>query len=724
MMPGDQMKKFTFRAALFAATVALLLLAARASRPRVIADSLVGTRNGDWPSYAGDLRNHHYSPLEQIDAKNFRTLEIAWRLKTDNFGTRPEYKLEGTPLVVNGVLYTTAGTRRSVIALDATTGEVLWVHGEHEGARSAASPRQLSGRGVAYWSDGKDERILYVTIGFRLVALDARTGVPVRAFGKDGLIDLKEIAVFGNRQPIDPVTGEIGIHATPAVTRDGVVMVGSSMREGGTPKTHNNTKGLVQAFDVRTGKRLWTFNTIPRPGEFGNDTWLNDSWAVNGNVGVWNQLAVDEELGLAYLPVETPTSDFYGGHRPGNNLFAESIVAVDVKTGQRKWHFQLVHHPLWNMDIAAAPILADITVNGRPVKAVAVMGKQAMMYVFDRVTGRPVWPIEERAVEKGSVPGEWYSPTQPFPTKPPPYDNQGVLPENLIDFTPELRAEALKNVSKYKLGPLFTPPVVSQADGPIAAFRSSGGTNWPGASFDPETHIAYVPSYTSLPTIGLLPPPSREFSDINFVQGTVIGGVRYVAGPGENAGADAPPPPSGRGGPGGSTAGTPVGGAGRVGAAGTVPAPAAIEGGSAAALGPQGLPLLKSPYGRITAIDLDKGEFVWQIAHGETPDVVRNHPALKGLVIPRTGQAGAVGALVTKTLLIVGEPLATTTADHPRGAMLRAYDKTNGQEMGAVYLPAPQSGTPMTYLRNGKQYIVVAVSGGNYSGEYLAFRLP
>ena len=700
------------------ASVALLWPGPRALATRVVADSLVGTRNGDWPSYAGDLRNHHYSPLDQVDAGNFRTLEIAWRLKTDNFGTRPEYKLEGTPLVANGVLYTTAGTRRSVIALDATTGEVLWVHGEHEGPRSAASPRQLSGRGVAYWSDGKDERILYVTIGFRLVALDAKTGVPVHSFGKDGLIDLKEIAVFGNRQPIDPVTGEIGIHATPAVTRDGVVMVGSSMREGGTPRTHNNTKGLVQAFDVRTGKRLWTFNTIPRPGEFGNDTWLNDSWAINGNVGVWNQIAVDEELGLAYLPVETPTSDFYGGHRPGDNLFAESIVAVDVKTGQRKWHFQLVHHPLWNMDIAAAPILADITVSGRPVKAVVVMGKQAMMYVFDRATGRPIWPIEERPVEQGTVPRERYSPTQPFPTKPPPYDYQGVTADNLIDFTPELRAEAVRNVSRYKLGPLFTPPVVSKTDSPIAAFRSSGGTNWPGASFDPETHIAYVPSYSSFPTIGLLPPPSREFSDIDLVQGTVTGGVRYVAGPGENAGADAPPASS-RGGAPSAPAGAPA----RVSVPGASPPPA-LEGGGAAALGPQGLPLLKPPYGRITAIDLDKGDFVWQIAHGETPDVVRNHPALKGLAIPRTGQAGAVGALVTKTLLMIGEPLATTTPDHPRGAMLRAYNKANGQEVGAVYLPAPQSGTPMTYLRNGKQYIVVAVSGGNYSGEYIAFRLP
>jgi quinoprotein glucose dehydrogenase len=684
----------------------------------------VGTKNGEWPSYAGDLRNHHYSPLDQIDAGNFRGLEIAWRLKTDNFGTRPEYKLEGTPLMMNGVLYATAGTRRSVVALDAATGEVLWVHGEHEGARSAASPRQLSGRGLAYWSDGKDERILYVTIGFRLVALDAKTGSPVRSFGTDGLIDLKQAAVFGNRQPIDPVAGEIGIHATPAVTKDGIVMVGSSFREGGTPKTHNNTKGLAQAFDVRTGRRLWTFNTIPRPGELGNDTWLNDSWVINGNVGVWNQIAVDEELGLAYLPVETPTSDFYGGHRPGNNLFAESIVAVDVKTGQRKWHYQLVHHPLWNMDIAAAPILADITVGGRPVKAVVVMGKQAMMYVFDRVTGRPVWPIEERPVEKGTVPGEWYSPTQPFPTKPPPYDNQGVTIDNLIDFTPELRAEAARNVAKYKLGPLFTPPVVSKAEGPIAAFRSSGGTNWPGGSFDPETHIAYVPSYTSLPTIGLLPPPNREFSDIDYVQGTVLGGVRYIAGPGENAGADAPPP-GGRGAaPAAAGASAAPGAAGRGTASGASTPGPAVEGGGAAALGPQGLPLLKPPYGRITAIDLDKGEFVWQIAHGETPDAVRNHPALKGLTIPRTGQAGAVGVLVTKTLLIVGEPQATTTMEHPRGAMLRAYDKANGREVGAVYLPAPQSGSPLTYMRNGKQYIVVAVSGGNYSGEYLAFKLP
>jgi glucose dehydrogenase len=655
----------------------------------------------DWRSYAGDLRNHHYSPLAQITGSNFNALEVAWRFKTDSLGPRPEFKLEGTPLMVNGVLYTTAGTRRAVVALDAATGELRWVHAEYEGARSAASPRQLSGRGVAYWTDGRDERILYITTGYRLVALNARTGSRIASFGADGIVDLKAGVVFGKGQQIDLVTGEIGVHSTPAITKDGVVMVGSSFLEGGTPKTHNNTKGLVRGFDVRTGKRLWTFNTIPRPGEVGNDTWLNESWAVTGNTGVWNQIAADEELGLAYLPVETPSSDFYGGLRPGNNLFAESIVAIDYRTGQRKWHFQLVHHPIWNMDIAAAPMLVDLTVGGRPVKAVAAMGKQAMLYLFNRETGEPIFPIEERPVPQSDVPGEKTSPTQPFPTKPPPYDHQGVTLENLIDFTPELRAEALKIAARYKTGPIFTPPPVSRAEGPIAGFRSSGGTNWPGGSFDPETHIAYVPSFTAMPILGLLPPPSKEFSDLPYVSGNALTGVRYISGPGENVGADAPARPAG----GAATATT-------------------NDGAVNANASPQGLPLLKPPYGRITAIDLDNGVFVWQVAHGETPDSVRNHPALKGLTIPRTGQSGAVGALVTKTLVIAGDPLATTVPNRGRGAMLRAYDKKTGTEVGTIFMPAQQSGTPMTYSLNGKQYIVVAVSGGVYSGEYLALALP
>ena len=669
----------------------------------ITAQQAPGTPSGEWRSYAGDLRNHHYAPLDQIKADNFTALEVAWRFKTDSLGPRPEYKLEGTPLAVGGTLYTTAGTRRAVVALDAATGELKWMHSESEGARAANSPRQLSGRGVAYWTDGRDERVLYVTTGYQLVALDAKTGARIASFGKDGLVDLKEGAVVGKGVPIDLATGEIGLHATPAITRDGVVLIGSAFLEGGTPKTHNNTKGLVRGFDVRTGKRLWTFNTIPRPGEFGNDTWLNESWAVNGNVGVWNQMAADEELGLAYLPVETPSSDFYGGLRPGNNLFAESIVAIDYKTGRRKWHFQLVHHPIWNMDIAAAPILVDLTVDRRPVKAVAAMGKQAMLYLFNRVTGEPIFPIEERPVPQSDVPGEKTSPTQPFPTRPPAYDHQGVTLDNLIDFTPELRAEAVKIASRYKIGPIFTPPPVSKAEGPIAGFRSSGGTNWPGGSFDPETHIAYIPSFTAMPILGLLPPPNKEFSDLPFVSGNALTGVRYISGPGENAGADAPV----RAGPPGAAA------------------PAATTNDSAvnANASPQGLPLLKPPYGRLTAINLDRGEIVWQVAHGETPDSVRNHPALKGLTIPRTGQSGAVGALVTKTLIVAGDPLATTGPNRPRGAMLRAYDKKDGREVGAVFMPAPQSGTPMTYALGGKQYIVVATSGGTYSGEYLAFTL-
>jgi quinoprotein glucose dehydrogenase len=395
-----------------------------------------------------------------------------------------------------------------------------------------------------------------------------------------------------------------------------------------------------------------------------------------------------------------PTGDYYGGHRPGNGLFGESLVAVDLQTGKRKWHYQLVHHGLWDMDIPCAPILTDITVNGRVVKAVAQPTKQAFLYVFDRTNGRPIWPIEERPVEKGTVPGEWYSPTQPFPTKPPAYDNQGILTDSLIDFTPELRQEAIKLVSKYKIGPIFTPPSVSKQDGTLGTLispGSQGGTNWPGGSYDPETHTAYVFSQTAIALLGLIPPPS-PVSDMNFVQGVdgVVPQVRRAMG----ATPAAPPPAPPAGGRSGAAPGGPGG------------------------LTVSGLPLLKPPYGRITAIDLDKGEFRWQIAHGETPDNIRNHPALKGLNVPRTGRPGLIGPLTTKTLVIAGEAGYFTTPSGARGAMLRAYDKMTGKEAGAVYMPAPQSGSPMTYMLNGEQYIVVAIGGGNYSGELVAFKLP
>jgi quinoprotein glucose dehydrogenase len=654
----------------------------------------------DWPTYGGDLASSKYRPLDQIDAANFSQLEIAWRFKTDNIGNRPEYKLEGTPLMVKGVVYATAGSRRAAIALDAATGELLWVHGEHEGERGAAAPRQLSGRGLAYWSDGQEERILYVTPGYRLIALDAKTGALVPTFGKGGAVDLK----LDDDQTIQPdlTTGEIGFQSAPVVAKD-TVIVGAAFREGMTPKSMRNNKGYVRGFDVRTGKRLWIFHTIPLKNELGSDTWENGSADYTGNTGVWTQISVDEQLGLVYLPVESPTGDYYGGHRPGADLFGESLVCVDLKTGQRKWHFQLVHHPLWDMDISSAPLLADITVNGRAIKAVAQPSKQGFLYVFDRLTGKPVWPIQEQKVERGAVPGEWYSPTQPIPSKPPAYARNGISIDDLIDFTPALRDQAQTQIAKYKIGPVFTPPVESKAEGPLATLTlgtASGGTNWPGGSYDPETHTVYVYACNSCVTpIGLLPAP-KEVSDMRYVAGTAGQPVRMRAGPGENTGADSPLP----------ARTTAAGGGG---------------GGGFGGLSVQGLPLIKPPYSTISAIKLDTGEIAWQIPHGETPDALRNHPALKGLTIPRTGQSGYnIGTLITKTLLIAGDGQVTTTDAHPRGAMLRAYDKATGKEVGSVWMPAPQSGSPMTYMWQGKQYIVIAVGGGAYSGEYLAFRLP
>ncbi len=654
------------------------------------ASGQTGTKNGEWHNYGGDLGSTRYAPLDQINADNFGKMEIAWRFKTDSLGPRPEFKFESTPLMAHGVLYSTGGTRRAVVAMDAATGELLWVHREDEGMRGTYAPRQLSGHGVAYWTDGREERILYVTPGYRLIALNAKTGMPVTGFGKNGVVDLKQ----DDDQEIDLITGEVGLHSTPVVAKD-VVIVGAAHLTGSDPKSRKNVKGYVRGFDVRTGKRLWIFHTIPRPGEYGADTWEKDSLMYTGNTGVWAQMSVDEELGLVYLPVELPTGDYYGGDRPGSGLFGESVVAVDLQTGKRKWHYQLVHHGIWDMDIPCAPILTDIALNGRTVKALAQPTKQGFLYVFNRETGEPIWPIEERPVPKGDVPGEWYSPTQPFPTKPPAFDNQGVSIESLIDFTPELRAEAVKLVSKYHIGPIFSPPTVSKADGTLGTITSpgsTGGANWPGGSYDPETHKLYVYSQSAIAVLGMIPTPNPQFSDMEYVQGTAGKEPRNSTPMG------APPAPRAPG--------------------------AAAEGGEGGAtLSVNGLPLLKPPYGRITAYDMDKGAITWQVAHGETPDNVRNHAALKGLTIPRTGQPGLVGVLTTKTLVIAGEPMFTTTASNGRGAMLRAYDKATGKEVGAVFMPAPQSGSPMTYMLNGQQYIVVAISGPGFAGELVAFRL-
>ncbi len=687
--------------------------------------SLYTTKNGEWPSYTGDIRGSRYSPLDQITAKNFNDLEVAWRFKTDSLGTRPEYKLEGTPLMVKGVLYATAGTRRAVIALDAATGELLWVHRYPEGPRGAAAPRQLSGRGLAYWTDGKSEqRILYVTPGYRLIALDAKTGMPVRSFGKDGVVDMKVGVVYGAEKQIDLETGEIGLHSTPVVVKD-VVLVGSAMKEGMTVTTHNNTKGLVRAYDARTGKILWTFNPIPRPGELGNDTWLENSWAVNGNTAVWTQMSIDEDLGLVYLPVESPSSDYYGGKRPGNNLFAESLVCVDLATGKRKWHFQFVHHPIWDHDMSSAPLLADVTINGKPRKLVAVPSKQAWLYVFDRITGEPIWQIEEKPVPKGDVPGEWYAPTQPHPPASLMYGRNALNEEDIIDFTPDLRAQAKKQLERYKWlpGVVYNPPIVGHDNGLLGAINmgnANGGTNWPGGGYDPETRTVFVQaSMASIASESVAPPPPG-FSDLPYHAG-VVGQpfrLREAAGTGTYADVPGRAAGAGRGGGGSSAPSTgpgqgPSTGSGQGG-----------RGGGESGLTIQGLSIVKPPYGAVSAIDLEKGSIRWRVPHGDTPDAVRSHALLKGMTIPKTGQTGSVGLVITKTLVILGDPQFTTTPQHPRGAMLRAYDKATGKEVGAVFMPAPQSGSPMTYMLNGRQYIVVAVSGGPYSGEYIAFSLP
>ena len=478
-----------------------------------------------------------------------------------------------------------------------------------------------------------------------------------------------------------------------------------------TVATHNNTKGLVRAYDVRTGELTWTFQTIPRPGEFGNETWLNESWADNGNVGVWTQMSVDEALGLVYLPVETPTSDLYGGHRPGENLFAESLVAVDLETGERRWHFQFVHHPLWNFDNCCAPLLTDITVDGRPIKAVAVPSKQAFLYVFDRATGEPVWPIEEKPVPQGNVPGEWYSPTQPIPTKPPRYARNYLdVPDDLIDFTPELRAEALRVLDNYVWHPSpFSPPVVGNVDGPYyGAIAGGTATNWPGGAYDPETHTVYMPAGNAPGASRSIAPGPEGFSDIRYVAGMV--GTRfqvlYAAGAGQNPGAT------------GAEAGL-NGGRTR-----TIETPGASRRRPSTTV--QGLPIVKPPYGILAAVDLDRGEVKFQVPHGDTPDAIRNHPMLRGLDIPKTGQerTGYIGLMVTKTLVVMGDPIVTSLPDRPRGAMLRAYDKETGEQVGAVWMPAEESGSPMTYMVDGKQYVVVAIGGRGYTSEYRAFTLP
>ena len=603
-----------------------------------------GAQNGEWRSWGGDRGNTRYAALDQIHRDNVDDLEVAWIWRSDNFGTGPEYKNETTPLMVNGVLYFTAGNRRAVIAADAGTGETLWVW--RTNYDELVNVRR-GNRGVAYWTDGNEERIVTVTPEYQLVALDARTGRPVPSFGQDGIVDL-----FNELEPdanFDPAIGTLMNTSPPLISRD-VIVVPTSLANGRVPKSMNFVKGDILAFDARTGEKLWAFHTIPRPGEFGADTWLDNSNEYTGHTGAWTNFSADEELGYVYIPVEGATGDQYGGHRPGNNLFAGSIVCLDIRTGERIWHQQIVRHDVWDWDPPSAPILVDLNVDGRPIQAVVQLSKTAFAYAFDRVTGEPVFEIEERPVPQSDAPGEQTSPTQPFPTKPPAFDRQGLSTEDLLDYTPELRQLALQAIEGYRLGPLFTPPSLVDPDRGMRGtftFPGSGGANWEGGAVDPETGYLYVGSATRTDTaVYALTEPEPGETDMRLV------GV------------------SSRG--------------------------PTLEG---------GIPVVKPPWGRITAIDMNRGEIVWQIANGDTPPEIANHPILSGVTLPRTGSASRAGIVVTPTLLFAGEGYGGLP-------VFRAYDKATGEILWEVEIPGgEQTGVPMTYMHEGTQYIVFAAAG-------------
>jgi len=622
----------------------------------------------EWRAFSGEEFSH-YSPLDQINRDNVKNLQVAWTWRFDNYGTATEtLQTETTPLMVNGVLYFTAGPRRNVIAASAATGETLWTYRPDEGVRFDQAPRKIH-RGVAYWTDGKGrERIFTATPGFNLVALDAKTGQLVDSFGENGIVDMMKQMDDKTQDPV----GKIG-NSSPPVVVGNVVVIGPASIPGGRVNKAN-IKLDVNAFDVVTGKKVWTFHTIPRKGEFGYDTWLNGSADYTGNAGVWGPPQADPKLGLVYLNIEAATNDTYGGHRPGNNLFSSSLVAVDAKTGKRVWHQQLVHHDIWDYDLPPQPLLIDIKVEreGGKVEQIPVvvqLSKQAFAYVFDRRNGNPVWPLVEREVRQTDVKGEWTSKTQPFPTKPPAFDQQGVTVDDLIDFTPELRAEAIKAVANYRLGAMYDPGtlvVEGGHRGTIIAPGLGGGANWQGGAADPETGFVYVGSSTSPGVLGMAPnnAPNRTV-DADYTLG---GGLPNV----------------------------------------------------------QGLRLLKPPYGRITAYNMNKGDIAWQIPNGDTPANVKNNPALKGVNIPKTGSPSNAGLLVTKTLLIAGEGSGGA-------AILHAYDKATGADLAQIPMPGPQVSLPMTYMLNGRQFIVLGVRGSaanpqtgapGFGAQLIAYALP
>ena len=636
------------------------------------ASAQYGATDGEWRSYAGDPGSTKYSPLDQIDATNFGELHIAWRWESadgalDLDSLREQRSgisirgLQVTPLMVDGTLYLSTAMYQAA-AIDAGSGATVWVY-DPQVYLGGQPTHGYGSRGVAYWTDGQDERIFWGTSEGYLLAVDAKTGQPALDFGSNGRVDLTEGIPRATRGDTNyQGRNLLGVKSPPVVLRDVVVaptiISDYVVRKEAPP-------GWLKGVDARTGDTKWIFRTVPQADDFGVDTWLNESWRYSGNVNVWPPMSADAETGYVFLPTGTPTGDYYGGHRLGDNLFAESLVAVDIETGQRMWHFQAVHHGVWDYDFPAAPNLIDVTVDGRRIKAIAQVSKQGFTYVFDRVTGDPVWPIEERPVETDTdLEGEVLSPTQPFPTKPPPFEYQGITIDDLVDFTPEIRALAVTAVQDYRLGSLFTPPMLSVDGGLQGTIQRpwiGGAASWSGAAVDPETGLLYVPSENSFSVLKYYTPDSAEGGNLRFTQADFGSGTQPTM--------------------------------------------------------PQGLPLLKPPYSRMTAIDLNAGEHAWMRPNGDG-DRYRNHPRLRDLDLPPLGGEGHGGPLLTKTLLIS----ALSAGGSDGGPRLVARDKASGEIVGSLDLPAGAIGTPMTYLHDGTQYIALTIGGE--VPELIALRLP
>jgi len=623
-----------------------------------VADIPAPPQTLEWRHYGQDPGSSKYSPASQIDKTNVHELVEAWRWDSPSNAIASALGLQqnvfsATPIMIDGTLYVSTPLSQ-VAAIDARSGQTRWVFDPKSYEHGRPTNGGFIHRGVEYWTDGRIARIFIATGSFELFSIDISTGQPDPAFGSNGRVNLLD----GLGRAVDRKS--ISVNAPPVVCRDTVV-VGSIVFD--LPTTKEMPPGHVRGYDAYTGEMKWIFHTIPQGDEFGASTWEDGSWTYSGNTNVWGPMSADEELGYVYLPVSDPTNDHYGGHRLGDNLFAGSIVCLNADTGERVWHFQTVHHPLWDYDLCSAPHLMDIVVDGKPIRAVAQLTKQAMCFVFDRATGEPVWPIEERPVPQTDVPGERTAATQPFPTKPPAYDQLGITEDDLVDFTPAMRAEAVQLLKNYVYGPIFTPPslvIEGGMQGTLAMPGPGGGTNWDGGAFDPETGLLYVPSETAPIVFGLFPPdPSRS----NFRYNYAITRTPELS---------------------------------------------------------NGLPIFKPPYARLTAIDMNRGEIVWQIPHGNGPI---HHPDLAGLNLgplgePLTGLNRCGGPLVTRTLLF-------TVRNEPQAGVFRAYDKGTGSVIWEHRLQSRFYGGPMTYVLDGKQYIVIAAGGrGRHPAQLIAMALP